>query len=188
SGLAIVGFFAIAQGSMDSAINALASSAVADIYYPLRRRLGHDADPSRDTATPKIAVAVMGVLMSLLAILCIFMYDAKNDTLINFALSILAFPFAGMLGVFLAALLTTRGNTTTVVLALIGGILTVVLLQPAILAGWSKVVLHHPLKLASMWWMPIGTAVSFLVCVSGSPRRSITAGALPVVQSSRKQS
>jgi SSS family solute:Na+ symporter len=188
SGLAIVGFFAIAQGSMDSAINALASSAVADIYYPLRRRLGHPADPARDTATPKIAVAVMGVLMSLLAIACVFMYDPKNNTLINFALGILAFPFAGMLGVFLAALLTKRGNTMTVILALITGILTVVLLQPAVLAGWSTLLLHHPLKLASMWWTPIGTAVSFLVCVSGSAKQSTTPGGFPVVQSSTRRS
>ena len=50
SGLAIAGFFAIAQGSMDSAINALASSAVADIYLPLRRLAGRDRRPSATTA------------------------------------------------------------------------------------------------------------------------------------------
>ena len=53
SGLAIAGFFAVAQGSMDSAINAMASSAVADLYFPLRRRLGSPVDearPSRGTA------------------------------------------------------------------------------------------------------------------------------------------
>jgi SSS family solute:Na+ symporter len=115
---------------------------------------------------------------------CVFMYDPKNNTLINFALSILAYPFAGMLGVFLAALLTKRGNTTTVVLALIAGILTVVLLQPAVLAGWSTLLLHRPLKLASMWWTPIGTAVSFLVCVSGSSAATAIVGAFPVIQTS----
>src|SRR5437773_684646 len=39
-GLAIAGMFAAAQGSLDSAINAMASSAVADLYWPLRRKLG----------------------------------------------------------------------------------------------------------------------------------------------------
>ena len=34
AGIAIVGFFAIAQGSLDSAMNALAASIVSDIYTP----------------------------------------------------------------------------------------------------------------------------------------------------------
>ncbi len=37
-GLAIAGMFAAAQGSLDSAINAMASSAVADIYWPICAR------------------------------------------------------------------------------------------------------------------------------------------------------
>ncbi len=41
AGLAMAGFFAIAQGSLDSAMNALASSVVADVWLPMkRRRLG----------------------------------------------------------------------------------------------------------------------------------------------------
>src|SRR5438876_1051402 len=45
-GLAIAGMFAAAQGSLDSAINAMASSAVADLYWPLRRKLGLRVDAS----------------------------------------------------------------------------------------------------------------------------------------------
>ena len=110
SGISIVGFFAIAQGSMDSAINALASSAVADIYYPLRRRFGYAINGSHDSSTPKLAVAFMGICMSALGMLCVFLYDKNNRTLIDFALGILAFAFTGMLGVFLTALLTRRGK------------------------------------------------------------------------------
>jgi len=170
SGLAIVGFLAIAQGSMDSAINALASSAVADVYYPLRRKLGWPEDPVHDRNTPKIAVAIMGILMSLLAVVCIFLYDPKDDTLIGFALNILSFPFAGMLGIFLVALLTTRGNTRSVILGLLAGITTIGLLQPPIMKWWSGALLHHSIGLAGMWWTPIGTTVSFIVCLSGKPR------------------
>lgn len=171
SGFAIAGFFAIAQGSMDSAINALASSAVADIYYPLRRRFGYADDAAGDSSTPKVAVAVMGAAMSLLGVLCVFMYDEKDRTLIDFALGILSFAFTGMLGVFITALFTRRGNTASVIAALIAGIVTVVLLQPAILARWSPLFLHRPVRLASTWWMPIGTIIAFIVCVSGRPSR-----------------
>jgi Na+/proline symporter len=170
-GLAIAGFFAIAQGSMDSAINALASSLVADLYYPLRRRLGKPIDQRVSVRTPKVAVVVMGVVMCLFAIVCAFAYNPKVETLLQFALGIMSFAYTGMLGVFLTALLTRRGNATSVLLALACGVLTVVLMQDRILAWWTQRLLGRPYTLAMVWWMPFGTAVSFLVCVAGSPRR-----------------
>jgi len=170
SGIAIAGFFAIAQGSMDSAINALASSAVADIYYPLRRRSGRTEESGHDAAIPKLAVAGMGALMTALGVVCVFLYDEKNRTLIDFALGVLTFAFTGMLGVFLTALLTKRGNTASVIAALITGIVAVVLMQPNILPRWTGAFFHHPIALAWTWWTPIGTIFSFAVCAMGSPR------------------
>src|SRR5690348_13042818 len=170
SGIAIAGFFAIAQGSMDSAINALASSAVADIYYPLRRRLGHAIDREEDKAVPKLAVALMGALMTALGILCIIMID-KRDTLVQFALGVLSFAFTGMLAVFLTALLTRRGNTATVISALITGVLSVVAMQPRIMDWWTSKLFSHPSHIANTWWTPIGTVLAFIVCVSGTPAR-----------------
>jgi Na+/proline symporter len=171
SGISIVGFFAIAQGSMDSAINALASSAVADIYYPLRRRAGHAVNPATDVAIPKLAVAIMGICMSALGMVCVFLYDPHDGTLLAFALGIMTFAFTGMLAVFLTALLTRRGNTLSVIAALAVGVITVVMLQPALLKWWTQKLFHHAMPITSTWWMPIGTIVSFIVCVSGTPRR-----------------
>jgi SSS family transporter len=171
SGISIAGFFAIAQGSMDSAINALASSAVADIYQPLRRRHGRAAESAGDSSTPKIAVAIMGFCMSALGVLCVFLYDKHSRTLIDFALGILSFAFTGMLGVFLTALLTRRGNAASVILALIAGVICVVLMQARLLEWWTLKMFRHPAHLASTWWMPIGTAVSFAICASGRPAK-----------------
>lgn len=179
SGLALAGFFAIAQGSMDSAINALASSLVADIYYPFRAAVGRPIDSKRDTEAPKIAVAIMGLVMVLFAIGCIAIYNGSTRTLIDFALGIMAFAYAGMLGVFLTALLTPRGNTASVLAALLAGILTVTLLQPGLLDRWSGALFGHAWHVASTWWMPIGTAVSFTVCVLGTPK--MQAQRLPVM-------
>jgi len=170
SGLSIAGFFAIAQGSMDSAINALASSIVADLYVPLRQRSGAVLEDASGEAS-KLTVAAVGVLMSVFAILCAAVYDPKNKTLLDFALGVLTFAFSGMLGVFLAALLTGRGNSATVIAALLGGAATVTLLQDSILAWWSSHLFHSTWRIALSWWMPIGTAVAFLVCISGAPRR-----------------
>lgn len=171
SGVAIAGFFAIAQGSMDSAINALASSAVADIYHPIRRRLGYPDDAKTNTRTPKYAVAAMGIIMALFAIVCALVYDQNNRSLIDFALGVMAFAFTGMLAVFLTALLTKRGNTASVLTALITGVLTVTLLQQKIMGWWTLKLFGHAYALASTWWMPIGTILSFLVCASGTSTR-----------------
>lgn len=170
SGLSIAGFFAIAQGSMDSAINALASSIVADLYVPLRQRSGEVLKDASGEAS-KLTVAAVGLIMSLFAVGCALVYDPKNKTLLDFALGVLTFAFTGMLGVFLTALLTRRGNSATVVSALLAGAATVGLLQDGVL-GWAGVHLsHQPWRIAWPWWMPIGTAVAFFVCVSGAPRR-----------------
>ena len=170
SGISIVGFFAIAQGSMDSAINALASSAVADVYYPMRRRLGYADTSATDKNTPKLAVAAMGLCMSALGMACVFLYDKHNRTLIDFALGILSFAFTGMLGVFLTALLTRRGNAVSVLCALAAGVVSVALMQPGLLPWWTGKLFHHPLQLASTWWMPIGTAISLAICASGGAK------------------
>jgi len=170
SGIAIAGFFAIAQGSMDSAINALASSAIADIYLPLRRRAGYVGE-ERSSEAPKVAVALMGVVMVLFAVVCIGLYSGQGRTLIDFALGVMAFAYTGMLGVFLTALLTRRGNTGSVIAALVTGVVVVALLQPGVMGRWSAALMGHPWQLASTWWMPIGVILSFLVCFAGSPKR-----------------
>ncbi|MDB5295908.1 MAG: Sodium/glucose cotransporter [Phycisphaerales bacterium] len=169
AGLAIAGFFAIAQGSMDSAINAMASSAVADLYFPIRRRLGYRDDVSKATTAPKVAVLVIGLLMVLFAVALAALYDAKNQSLLDFALGVMTFAFAGMLGVFLTALFTPRGNGVSCVLALVAGAVAITLLQDSVLGAWTTRLFGAPFKLAWPWWMPIGTSVAFAVCVAGRP-------------------
>lgn len=166
SGLAMAGFFAIAQGSMNSAMNALASSIVADIYLPLRGKRGATAEAS------KLTVAAVGTLLCAFAIFCAAIYDPHHTTLLDFALGVMTFAFSGLLGVFLTALLTHRGNATSVIIALIVGVLIVTALQDNIMAHWTPHVFGHAVRLAWPWWMPIGTIASFLCCVLGSPRKN----------------
>jgi hypothetical protein len=66
-----------------------------------------------------------------------------------------------------------------VLLALAAGAVTVVLLQDSILAWWTKPFFEQPPRLAMTWWMPIGTIVSFLVCVAGRPRERAASGKAP---------
>ena len=124
-GLAMAGMFAAAQGSLDSAINALASSAVADLYWPIRRKLGLPIDSST-AKSPRIAVLGMGLLLILFAVWSVFRYDSESDTILQFALGIMAFAYSGMLGVFLTALFTRRGNSRSVIAALLIGLIVTI--------------------------------------------------------------
>ncbi|MFT3788533.1 MAG: hypothetical protein QM770_20570 [Tepidisphaeraceae bacterium] len=182
SGLAIVGLFAVAQGSMDSAINAMASSLIADVYYPLRKAMGKPVDSKTDAKAPKLAVLAIGVVMSLFAIGCVFIYDPKSKTFLDFALGVMTFAFSGMLAVFVTGLFTKRGNTVSVIAALVTGATVIALLQDGTLAWWSTKLLHAPTpwKLAWPWWMPIASSISFAVCCLGSPTRRPVAREIPV--------
>ncbi|HRK29620.1 MAG TPA: hypothetical protein PLD59_00975 [Tepidisphaeraceae bacterium] len=170
AGLAIAGLFAAAQGTMDSAINAMASSAVADVYFPIRRMMGRPIDTSTDAAAPKWAVALIGGVMTLFAILCVFIYDAKSNTFLDFALAMLTFSLAGLLGVYCCAMFTRRGNSASVIAALAGGFITVVVLQNFVLGPITERFLEQRFTLAWPWHMPIGGLVSFLICCIGSRR------------------
>jgi Na+/proline symporter len=170
AGLAMAGLFAVAQGSLDSAINAMASSLVADLYWPLRRLRGLPVDQA-SAKTPRIAVALMGAVLILFAIVSVFLYDPSGKrSLLGFALGIMAFAYSGMLAVFLTALLTRRGNTSSVLSALIVGALVVAVLQEPVMVRWSRAIVGKPWKLAPFWAMPIGTIFAFIVCVLGGPQ------------------
>jgi hypothetical protein len=83
----------------------------------------------------------------------------------------MSFAYTGMLGVFLTALLTRRrGNTASVLAALAAGVVVTTLLQDGIYGWWTRHLFGSPHKLAQFWWMPIGTVICFLICVSGRAR------------------
>ena len=169
AGLSMAGFFAIAQGSLDSAMNALASSIVADIYIPLRRRRGHP-DSSENAKASKPAVAMVGAVLCGFAIVCALVFDPKSKTLLDFSLGVMTFALSGMLGVFMTALLTRRGNVVSVIAALLVAIIAVTLVQDRILGWWSLKLFGTTWKLAWPWWMTLGSLLSFGVCVAGRPR------------------
>jgi Na+/proline symporter len=169
-GLAIAGMFAAAQGSLDSAINAMASSAISDLYWPLKTRRGQRVDVS--SKTPRLAVAGMGAVLICFAIAAALYYDPHGkQSLLDFALGVMSFAYTGMLGVFLTALLTRRGNTASVLFALAAGVIVTTLLQDQIYGWWTSRLIGSPQRLAQFWWMPIGTVICFVICVCGGPER-----------------
>jgi len=163
-GLAMAGLFAAALSSFDSAINAMAGAAVADLYGPLRARRHPEAATAEGLHAPRVAVVIMGALLTLFAVGAVFLHARGNQNLIDFALGVMAFASAPLLGVFAAAILTRRGNPSSVFAALAIGAATVLLLQPYMLQAWIDV------KIAWPWWWVIVSPLSFAICIAGGRR------------------
>lgn len=173
-GLMVVGLLAAALSSFNSAINAMASSFVSDLYLPIRRSRGKAIQGDADQiAASRRMVVLMGVLLTAFAMLTAVMQQVSGLNLVDFATSVMCFSYAGMMGVFITALFTKRGNTRSVVAALIVGFLTVLFLQPYIFEPVTEALFGAPVVLAWPWWCPIGVAVSLLVCLCGKSKPKI---------------
>lgn len=169
-GLMIVGLLAAALSSFNSAINAMASSFVSDLYLPIRESRGKAVvtDADQMSSSKKMA-ALMGAVLTGFAIVTAVMQQASGLNLVDFATGVMCFAYAGMLGVFVVALYTKRGNTRSVIAALICGLLAVLLMQPYILTPLSTAVLGKAIFISWPWWCPIGGGISTIVCLLGKP-------------------
>jgi len=167
-GLMIVGLLAAALSSFNSAINSMASSFVTDLYLPICKQRGKEVrGNSNQMSSSKIMTVIMGCTLTGFAVLTAVMQQASGLNLVDFATGVMCFSYAGMLGVFITALYTKRGNTRSVIAALLVGLLVVLLLQPYILNPLSTAILGRRLVIAWPWWAPLGGTISTIVCLSG---------------------
>jgi len=81
----------------------------------------------------------------------------------------MAFAYTGLLGVFGAAIFTKRGNATTVPFALVGGFMTVLLLQPYVLG--DSLGEAFGFKVGFAWQILVGTVVAFGVMMAKSEEK-----------------
>lgn len=172
AGLAMAGMFAAAMSSLDSAINAMASSLVADVIQPLRERYGSGLakpEDKEDLGTPRLAVVGMGLTLIAFAVVAAILQQSGDKRLIDFALGVMTFALSGLLGVFCAALFTARGNVYSMMAGLVTGALVIVLIQnaPGISAWLSELgLLSKPVgRLAWPYWMAMASPLSFLVTI-----------------------
>ena len=173
-GLMIVGVLAAALSSFNSAINSMASSFTADLYLPIKRDRGHEITTAEaQMASSKKMAALMGAVLTAFAIVTAVMQQASGLNLVDFATGVMCFSYAGMGGVFVCALFTKRGNTRSVVAALVIGLLVVLAMQPYVLGPLSEALLGHKISIAWTWWTPIGSIISFLICYAGRGPKSV---------------
>ena len=164
AGVMLAGLLAADLSCLDSALNAMGSSFVNDWYRP--------AVPGRDERhylrAGRWAVTGWGIVLGGFAMGCVHWQQAAGQSLIDFALGVMAFAYSGLVAVFLTALLTRRGNGTSAVLALATGFVAVLLLQPWAWVHWAPGA-WNATQIAFPWQIVIATSLAMAVCCAGKP-------------------
>ena len=157
---------AAAMSSLDSALNAMAATTMDDLVGPWRRR--RNLPPlSDEVATRHGRFMMMGwaILLAVVAI-GIAVWHSKDDrTLLEFALGVMSYAYAGLLGVFVVAIFTRRGSSRSVISALIVGGLVILATEPILLRTFEIDVMP---KLALAWRMTLAAGIA--MAVAAAPR------------------
>ncbi len=161
-GLVTVGAIAAALSSSNSVLGAMASVMIEDIYKPWRLARSSVGE-AHFIRAGRISVVIFAILLSLMAMLSYYWQHHSGTSLLGFALGVMAFAYAGLLGVYGAAIFTARGSAGSVPFALGAGFFTVLVLQPYILGA----------DIGFSWQMVLGTAVSFGVMMLSENHRDI---------------
>jgi SSS family solute:Na+ symporter len=116
----------------------------------------------------RAGMGVIGVAMFAMAVVSFYWQRYSDMGLLEFALQVMIFTYAGILGVYFTALFTRRGTTGSVIAALLIGFVVIVLLQPGIARAIGLPALLT--GLAFPFQLCIGTLVAFLVCAAPAPK------------------
>ncbi len=165
-GLMMAGLFAAAMSSMDSGLNAMSSTTIADFYRPWRKNregLYREGDV-RERRAARLASLGWAIAIAGFACVCIAWQTAGDETLIAFALGVMAFAYSGLLGVFFTALLTNRGNATSAIAAMIVGFVTVLLLDPLVQQRLPEAL---QVNMSFAWRLLIAAGLSTATCMLG---------------------
>lgn len=165
-GLITVGV--IAAAAINSGLISMAAVLVNDFYRPWRER--HGIRPPEHHYVNAGRGAMIGLALALFAmsILCYYWQHYSDTPLLEFVLGVMTFAYSGLLGVYAVALFTQRGSTASVIAALAGGFLAILLQQHYVV---DSLRLPPAMKsLAFPWQLCIGAGLAFLVCLAGKSR------------------
>src|SRR3982750_1827606 len=119
-GLFIAGIFATAMGSLSTAINALATSFTRDWYEPYINPEATDAQSLRAVRWATVCFSVLMIVVASTTAYLVIVHP--NVRIIPIVLSVFAYTYGPLLGVFLCGMFTRRrGNNLGNVLAMIVG-------------------------------------------------------------------
>ncbi len=169
-GLLLAGIFATAMGSLSTALNALATSFTRDWYETYINPTSTSAQSLRAVRWATVWFAVLMIVVASTTSYLVIVHP--NVRIIPIVLSVFAYTYGPLLGVFLCGMFTKRrGNNLGNVLAMIIGFLLVAIISnlPNAIAGiFGRIAYVKPDWLPAVefpWWIFFGTIVTFSVAV-----------------------
>ena len=176
SGLLIASVVAAAMSSIDSELNAMASTFVNDFYRPYAKV---KESASHLMKVAKVTTIGAGALLIGTAVLIADFYKKNPETdLLSIALGVMTFFYGGMLGIFLLGLFNRkRGSSTSNIIGLTAS--TVILVftsyKTKILTawGWDRAAegsfAHwiYSLNISWPWFTVLGVAMTILIASLG---------------------
>lgn len=149
-GLMVAAIFAAAMGSLSSAIGALASTAVTDIYRPLVRGMRSEAHYLRIARGFTVFFGFILIFVSLA-------FQRAEESLLWAVFKWVGLVFGGMLGVFVLGVTTKhRGRDGANAVAMLSSVALLVALK-AYQETYEKVYIAWP------WWIVIGTVWTYIL-------------------------
>ncbi|MCB9891770.1 MAG: hypothetical protein H6832_08030 [Planctomycetes bacterium] len=172
-GLILAGLFAAAMSSLDSAVAALSSTAVNNVYRPYFAKHRSEA---HYMGAGRVFSIVFGALLIGVAML-VFSLEGRGTAgsgfgVLKLGLEVLTWIFPPLLGVFLVGVLTKRGSDLGNALALLVaiGVLLGVKFWPELASAlWS--IEGATVPWGWVWNPPIGCAISFGIATLFVARR-----------------
>ena len=172
-GLMVAGVLAAAMSSLDSALNAMAATTLEDLVEARRARRGQQAltTDERSALARRLSLG-WALTLGALALLLAAWQEGSGRTLLEFALGVMSYAYAGLLGVFIVALFTRRGSAASVRRGLVTGALVILATEPRV----QGLVLDST-ALAFPWRLTLGTLLAAAVTLGASdaPRGKVTA-------------
>lgn len=171
-GLVTASVIAAAISTLNSGLNSMSSVAIEDFYRPWieKRRL---VEPHHFVNAGKIGMAVFALCLFLMSAISFYWQRYSDMPLLEFALSVMTFAYAGLLGVFFVAIFTKRGSANSVIAGLITGFL-VILAQQAFMV--DMLGLPETMKsVAFPWKLCVGAIAAALVCAVGKTAGPVSA-------------
>lgn len=162
-GFLFVGALAAAMSSLDSALAALSSSAVIDIYQPL---IGPKASERKLVLISRLNILLFGIVLGGVAYL---MKDAMDILWLSFKIG--GITYGALLGVFLLGVTIKEGSNKANLIGMISSAVTLAVVLVLIEKG--------VLEFAWSWLIVIGTIWTYLVGYIGAKKwPSATANSL----------
>lgn len=158
-GLLIAGLLATAMGSLSTALNSLATTAVRDWYQDVFKP---NASDRQLLSAVRWGTALFSILLIIVgAITAWYVVHHPDVRIIQIALGIFGYTYGSLLGVFLLGMLTkTRGSDCGNVIAMCAGFLSIAFLTGLI--PLPEIIANQIPDIAFPWRVTVGTIVTFM--------------------------